>query len=113
MEFAHVCLSVVDVQESVEFYVEELGFTRLETPGDDRFVSASNDVSIQLRETDAAPDAGRLDHVACVVQDVDAAVEGIDHYGLVAEPTDQPAAGARTAFIEDPDGNQIELIEFV
>jgi len=35
LEFAHVCLPVVDVEEPAEFYVEELGFTWLETPGND------------------------------------------------------------------------------
>jgi lactoylglutathione lyase len=29
----------------------------------------------------------------------------------VKEPGDQPAAGARTAFVEDPDGHVVELIE--
>jgi lactoylglutathione lyase len=29
----------------------------------------------------------------------------------VQEPGDQPAAGARTAFIEDPDGHVVELVQ--
>jgi lactoylglutathione lyase len=112
MEFAHVCLAVADLEMSIAFYTEELGFERFDTPGEDQFVAADNEMTIQLREVASVPTESRLDHLACVVEDVDAAVERIDHYGLVQEPTDQPAAGARTAFIEDPDGNQVELIEF-
>jgi len=29
----------------------------------------------------------------------------------VKEPGDQPEAGARTAFVKDPDGHAVELIE--
>lgn len=42
---------------------------------------------------------------------MDATFERVDHHGVVQEPGDQPAAGARTAFIEDPDGHVLELIE--
>jgi lactoylglutathione lyase len=45
------------------------------------------------------------------VDDVDEAFARIDHYGAAEEPSDQPEAGARTAFIEDPDGHLIELVE--
>jgi lactoylglutathione lyase len=45
------------------------------------------------------------------VDDIDAAFEDIDNDGVVKEPADQPAAGARTAFIKDPDGHVVELIE--
>ena len=112
MEFAHVCLSVADLNKAVAFYVNELGFTRLEAPGDDQFVKADNGISIQLREK-AGESSGTLDHLAFIVEDVDRSLKNIDHYGLDQEPTTLEAAKVRTAFIRDPDGTRIELIEFV
>jgi lactoylglutathione lyase len=45
------------------------------------------------------------------VEGVDATFEEVDHHGVIEEPGDQPAAGARTAFVKDPDGHHVELIE--
>jgi lactoylglutathione lyase len=42
---------------------------------------------------------------------VDATVERVDHHGIVEEPGPQPAAGSYTAFLEDPDGHVVELVE--
>lgn len=35
----------------------------------------------------------------------------MDHFGTVKEPGDQPTAGTRTAFAEDPDDSVVEPIE--
>lgn len=42
---------------------------------------------------------------------MDAAFDAVDHHGVVEPPTDHPEAGARVAFVEDPDGHVVELIE--
>jgi lactoylglutathione lyase len=68
----------------------------------------------QLSETEGkepTADGGRYDHVAVGVENVDATFEAIDHHGVVKEPADQPEDGARTAFVNDPDGHAVELIE--
>lgn len=120
MEILHTCLNVADSERSVEWYCEQLGFTaswEFETEDGrtvNRYVADGNGVEIQLSETagESEFDAGTLwDHLAVKVDDVDAAVDRIEHHGIVKAPGDQPAAGARTAFIEDPDGHHIELIE--
>lgn len=119
MEILHTCLNVSDVEESVRFYVEELGFeeswgfTTADGGTVNRYVAADNGVEIQLSETagETPGEAGDLwDHIAVGVEDVDAAFERIDHYGVVKEPGDQPEAGSRTAFVEDPDGHVVELV---
>lgn len=120
MVILHTCLNVSDVERSVEWYSENLDFEEswgFETPDGEtvnRYVADDNGTEIQLSDTDgeSPSDAGDLwDHLAVNVEDVDAAFEEIDHHGVVEEPTDQPAAGARTAFLKDPDGHVIELIE--
>ena len=120
MDALHVCLNVSDADRLAEWYIEELGFDdSWEFTSDDGatrnvYVSDSNGFEIQLSDTDGEDEfeAGTAwDHFAIKVENVDAAFETIDHHGAVQEPADQPAASARTAFIEDPDGHVIELIE--
>lgn len=120
MGILHTCLNVADVERSVEWYTENLDFEEswgFETPDGEtvnRYVADESGVELQLSDTEGQEpsDGGDLwDHLAVKVEDVDAAFEEIDHYGVVEEPGDQPAAGARTAFVEDPDGHVIELIE--
>lgn len=120
MELLHTCLNVSDVDRSVEWYTEQLdfgeswGFETEDGETVNRYVADGNGVELQLSDTEGATPAaaGDLwDHVAVSVEDVDAAFEAIENHGVRSEPTDQPAAGARTAFIEDPDGHVVELIE--
>lgn len=120
MVILHTCLNVSDVERAVEWYTENLDFEEswgFETPDGEtvnRYVADENGVELQLSDTDGQEpsDTGdRWDHLAVLVEDVDAAFEEIDHHGVIKAPGDQPAAGARTAFVEDPDGHAIELIE--
>lgn len=120
MELIHVNLNVANVDRAVKFYTEQLGFE--ETWGFEasdgqtvhRYVAADNGIEIQLSETQGETsfeEGTAWDHVAFLVDDVDAAFESIENHGVVKEPADQPEAGARTAFIRDPDGHKIELVE--
>ncbi|MFP4626455.1 MAG: VOC family protein [Natronomonas sp.] len=118
MQILHTCLNVSDVDRAVRWYVENLdleeswGFSSDGTVN--RYVADENGVEIQLSETDGVEPSetgDRWDHLAVGVDDVDSAFEAIDHHGVVDPPRDQSVAGARTAFIEDPDGHVIELIQ--
>ena len=120
MDALHVCLNVSDADELAQWYTDNLGFEdSWEFTSDDGqtrnvYVADGNGFELQLSDTEGEDDfeAGTAwDHFAVHVPDVDAAFEDIDHHGVVKEPADQPAAGARTAFVEDPDGHVIELIE--
>ena len=78
------------------------------------YVAAGNGFELQLSDTDGEEsfDAGTAwDHFAVKVDDVDAAFEDIENHGVVQAPTDNEAAGSRVAFIQDPDGHVVELIE--
>lgn len=120
MDALHVCLNVSDADRLAEWYIEELGFDHSwEFTSDDGstrnvYVADGNGFELQLSDTDGEDEfeAGTAwDHFAVKVENVDGAFETIDHHGVVQEPADQPAAAARTAFVEDPDGHVIELIE--
>jgi lactoylglutathione lyase len=119
MEFQHVCLNVADAEESVAFY-EQLGFTEtwsFETADGEtvnRYVADENGMELQLSDTEGESSFEQgtaWDHIALGVEDVDATVENIDHYGVVKEPEPQYVADAYIAFIKDPDGHVIELVE--
>jgi len=120
MQILHTCLNVADADQSVEWYTEQLGFEfswEFETADGEtvnKYVTDTNGVEIQLCETEGVTPAEHgetWDHLAVGVDDVDAVFTEIDHYGVKKEPGDQPEAGARTAFIHDPDGHLVELIE--
>lgn len=116
----HTCLNVADADRAADWYVEQLDFEHswefTTEDGDTRnvYVADENGVEFQLSDTEGQTprDQGdQYDHIALKVDDVDATFAEIDHHGVVKEPGDQPAAGARTAFVKDPDGHHVELIE--
>lgn len=115
----HVCLNVADAAESVAFY-EQFGFeeswqfTTADGETTNYYVTDDEGVEIQLSETEGETEfemGTGWDHLALGVDDVDGTVERIDHYGVAKDPGPQPEAGAYTAFVEDPDGHLVELIE--
>ncbi|MDY6817812.1 MAG: VOC family protein [Halobacteriales archaeon] len=120
MEFIHTCLNVADADRAVEWYTEQLGlkeswsFETADGRTVNRYVTDDNGFELQLSDTEGetALEEGTLwDHVALGVDDVDAAFDRIDNHGVVQPPQDNNAAGARTAFIKDPDGHVVELVE--
>ena len=119
MTFLHVCLNVADADESVEFY-EQLGFEEswsFETEDGEttnRYVADGDGTEIQLSDTEGESDldvGSAWDHLAVGVDDVDATFEEVDHHGVVQEPAYNDPADAYTAFVEDPDGHVVELVE--
>ena len=120
MEVLHTCLNVADADRTADWYVEQLGFERswefTTEDGATRnvYVADERGIEFQLSDTEGeqpAESGDLYDHVAVKVDDVDAAFDRIDNHGVRKRPGDQPEAGARTAFIEDPDGHVVELIE--
>ncbi len=118
MDAIHVCLNVSDADRAAQWYAENLGFEESWefTSGDTRnlYVAAPNGFELQLSDTDGedALETGTAwDHFAVTVDDVDEAFAEIDHHGVVQEPSDQPEADARTAFLKDPDGHVVELVQ--
>jgi len=123
MDVIHHAIWVSDLDRVVSFYVDELGLTQTKEfeSGDGAtnvFVAGESDVELQFkheagRTVDRTED-GVYDHVAIAVEDTDAEVERLCENGsatLTRGPLDSGGADARVAFIEDPEGNGIELVE--
>jgi len=118
MALLHVCMDVSDAESIADWYTSNLDFERSWqfTASGERsiFVADDSGVEIQLRETDGETTfefGTGWDHVAVEVEDVDDSIGRIDHDGVVEAPSGGPDSGARTAFVADPDGHTIELIQ--
>ncbi len=119
----HVAIRVSDIDRSLAFYTGRLGFPEmLRLHRDDGALWL-----VYLRITDEQyleifPDAvgGRappeeangLNHLCLTVDDIEAVIASLAERGVpLLRPLKRGADGNRQAWIEDPDGNRIELMD--
>jgi catechol 2,3-dioxygenase-like lactoylglutathione lyase family enzyme len=110
----HVSVLITDVQRSRRFYGEVLGLKEIAKPRTFDFVVLWFDLGNQhlhLLQKDQ-PDARSPRHFALRVADVAAARTYFREHGLRPEET-TPIPGADRFFIHDPDGNRIEIIQWL
>ena len=105
----HVSINVADIDQSIAFYTEVLGFTVRTDRPDFGFGGAWLDVGgqqVHLLQAGAPPALGQ--HFAIQVDDIDAVITEIRARGI--EVSDASSVGAnRQAFLSDPSGNGVEL----
>jgi lactoylglutathione lyase len=125
MRMLHTMLRVGDMQRSVDFYTQVLGMKLLRTT--DRpeqkyalaFVGYDDEDRTAVLELTYNYGVGRYDlgtafgHIAIGVPDVTVACERVRRSGGKVTREPGPVKGGTTviAFVEDPDGYKIELIE--
>lgn len=125
MKFLHTMIRVKDIDASLKFYTELLNMTldkkkRL----DDCELYFLNDeegcCQIELTYNDETPAEGYVNgsafgHFAFSVESLEKFTEKLNSLGYeyLYEPFDLNGKGTKIAFIKDPDGNEIELIEKV
>lgn len=124
---AHVALKVKDLDRSLDFYVGKLGFKemmRLDKPDGSPgpwlvYLRITDDQFLELfpdGEGDRAPnsDATAINHVCLGVDDIDATLDFLDKAGVPLTVQKKMAADLNwQAWIEDPDGNRIELMQMM
>jgi glyoxylase I family protein len=119
--FHGVRYQVGDVQRSVTFYTEQLGF-ELDHQHLPAFASISlGDLTILLSGPDASgsrpmPDGrrqqpGGWNRVVLRVQDLPGAIEALREAGVRFRNEIEGGPAGRQVQLEDPDGNPIELFE--
>lgn len=131
---AHVNVQAADVDKSVAFYRDTLGFTLVDTSDIERSGRTMHyallklgTCVIELSPAAQPPDAGTaqpaaapsgpLNHFALAVTDVDKAVAALKAKGVsvARDPSnnDQLFGGIRMVFISGPSGERIELFQFL
>lgn len=127
MQILHTMLRVGDMQRSVDFYTKILGMKLLRTTErpEQKYSLAfvgygegnkSGDVEIELTHNHGVSDyelGSAYGHIALGVDDVAQTCETIRSAGGTITREPGPVKGGKTniAFVEDPDGYKIELIE--
>lgn len=125
MRILHTMVRVGDLNKSIEFYTKVLGMKLLRQKDypDGRFTLAfvgyqdeADGAVIELThnwDTDSYELGSGYGHVALAVDDVYAACERIRECGgrVTREPGPMQHGSTVLAFIEDPDGYKIELLE--
>ena len=125
MRMLHTMLRVADLDRSLTFYTEVLGMTllrRREYPGG-RFTLAfvgygpeTEQTVLELTcnwDTDSYTLGDAYGHIALGVDDIRSTCEAIAGKGgrVVREPGPMKHGTTVIAFVEDPDGYRVELIE--
>ncbi len=125
MRLLHTMLRVGDLEKSVAFYTDVLGMQLLRRKdyASGRFTLAflgyGNEKEHTVLELTHNWDTEHYDlgngygHIALGVQDIQATCAGIADRGgrLVREPGPMKHGSTVIAFLEDPDGYKVELIE--
>lgn len=121
MDVYHTAIRVSDLDATRAFYEEGLGleFDREFTDDGVRnyYVAGDTEAGIQFRyepDDDAPIEPAGIHHLAIRVDDVEGAFERVVETAgcpVVEEPEPPGEDDSRTAFVEDPDGYVVELVE--
>ncbi len=123
MKFAHTMLRVKDIEKSLEFYTEVMGLKQVKQmelkAATLYFVSDERECcTIELTYNHELPEGGYnhgtyFGHLAFETDDIDKFSEKLETFRI--EYTRPPflikEEGPKIAFLEDPDGYSIEIIE--
>ena len=125
MKFLHSMIRVKDIDASLKFYTELFNM-KLEKQKrlDDCMLyfltDEENTAQIELTYNDETPENGyengnAFGHFAFSCDSLDDFTEKLHSLGYeyLYEPFDLDGKGTKIAFVKDPDGNEIELIEKV
>ena len=125
MKLLHTMIRVTNIEESLRFYTELLNMTiekkkRLDDCELYFLTDEDGCNQIELTYNDETPQNGYeigsgFGHFAFAVDSLDEFTKKIDSLGYeyLYEPFDLNGKGTKIAFIKDPDGYEIELIEKV
>ena len=119
--FAHVSLTVTDIDTADRFYGEVLGFPKLPRPdfgfpGSWYGLGNALELHLIVNEAIRRPEVERKGfeikyaHFAIRVADADQAAVALRAKGLEVNELYSSPTGLRQIFVKDPDGNMVEFI---
>ncbi len=124
--YLHTCYRILDPEKSTDFYVGKLGMKKVGEmdlgSATNHFFAMEEDASEPMLElthnhdrTEPYDKGEGYAHVAFTVDDLEGTVAGLKEQGVrvTLEPKTLTADGHdyRIAFIEDPDGYKVELVQ--
>lgn len=120
----HIAVIASDIERSIAFYVDALGFTiirkvyREERDSWKVDLALNGDYLIELftfpdaPQRPSYPEALGLRHLAFTVIDIEACISELHSKGIETESVRiDPFTGCKCVFFADPDGLPIELVE--
>ena len=119
----HIALKVHDIERSLDFYRDRLGFPemmRIDKPEGGLwlvYLRVTDEQFIEIfpgAENERAPgwNANGMNHMCLAIDDIEALVAEIEAAGIpLLMPLKFAVDGNWQAWIEDPDGNRIELMQ--
>lgn len=122
MRIPHTCLNVSDLDRSIEFYTKQIGleFVRRreikQNNAEIAFLEDREGGAIELthwRDKKELKEGDNFDHIALEVNDVESTIKELRGRGvaIAMEPFSLQGSTSKIAFIKDPDGNWLELIQ--
>ena len=122
MKILHTCINVADMDRSLEFYMKQVGLkfvSRREIKQNNAeiaFLKDEDGAAIELthwRDKKELKEGDNFDHIAFAVNDIYITVRNLRSKGvaIAMEPYSLQGSTSKIAFIKDPDGNWLELIE--
>lgn len=121
----HISLLAQDVPTTLRFYQETLGLEVINNYGDYAELKGNEQLKLSLFDRKAMEEAlptvkasainGHRSVLEFKLDALDAFCDSLRSKGvqLVSEPTDRKDWGIRTAYIQDPDGNLINLFQSI
>ena len=124
MKILHTCLNVSDLDRSIEFYTDHMGLkfvSRREIKQNNAeiaFLKDESGAAIELthwRDKKTLAEGDNFDHIAFAVDDIESTVRELKKRGvtIAMEPYSLQGSTSKIAFIKDPDGNWLELIQSI
>lgn len=115
-QIRQIAVTVSDVEEALQFYRDMLGLTFLFSPGPNLAFLDASGVRIMLTTPQGAGHVGHNSILYFTVSDIVAAYEAIVDRGATDERGPELTARMEdhelwTAFVRDPDGNRVGLME--
>ena len=112
MKLTELAFFTDNVQEMATFYRRLLGSEPVaQSEAMAIFMVGHTKLFIHHNYTPAEGELPPHNHIAFVVADVDAACQGVVQQGLTVEVPPQDDYWGRSAYLRDPDGQQIELTQ--
>jgi len=122
VKILHTCLNVADLDRSIDFYTKQIGLrfvSRREIKQNNAeiaFLKDEDGLALELthwRDKKALTEGDNFDHIAFAVDDVAETVQELKRRGvtIAMEPYSLQGSSSKIAFIKDPDGNWLELIQ--